>query len=145
MATVRQILQTKGNVLWSISPECTILDALKLMAEKNVGALLVVRDEQLVGIFSERDYARNVVLKGRTVDNTTVGDIMTSRVIYVRPNQTTEDCMALMTDKHIRHLPVIDGERLIGIISIGDVVKEIISDQEFTIRNLESYITGGKG
>ncbi len=145
MATVRQILQTKGNALWSISPECTILDALKLMAEKNVGALLVVRDEQLVGIFSERDYARNVVLKGRTVDDTTVSDIMTSRVIYVRPNQTTEDCMALMTDKHIRHLPVIEGERLIGIISIGDVVKEIISDQEFTIRNLESYITGGKG
>ncbi len=144
MATVRQILQTKGTALWTISPECTILDALKLMAEKNVGALLVVQEEQLMGIFSERDYARNVVLKGRTVEDTTVSDIMTSRVVYVRPNQTTEECMALMTDKHIRHLPVLEGERLIGIISIGDVVKEIISDQEFTIRNLEGYITGVK-
>ena len=144
MTTVRQLLQMKGHDLWTISPKATVLDALKEMAERNVGALLVVEGDQLVGIFSERDYARYVVLEGRTAEDTRVSEIMTPRVVYVRPEQTLEDCMALMTDKHIRHLPVLDTDRLVGIISIGDVVKEIISDQEFTIRNLENYITGSK-
>ena len=143
MATVRQILQSKGNATWITSPGSTVFEALQIMAEKNVGALLVVEGDQLVGIFSERDYARNVALKGRTADNTLVRDIMTEHVITIRPNQTVEDCMALMTEKHIRHLPVMENEQFVGIISIGDVVKEIISDQAFTIRSLESYITGG--
>jgi len=144
MTTVRQLLQMKSRELWTISPEATVLDALKIMADKNVGALLVVEGGQLVGIFSERDYARNVVLEGRSAEGTRVSEIMTPKVIYVRPDQTVEDCMAIMTDKHIRHLPVMESDRLAGIISIGDVVKEIISDQEFTIRNLENYITGSK-
>ncbi len=144
MTTVRQILQSKGSNVWAISPQCTVLDALKLMAEKNVGALLVTEGEQVAGIFSERDLARSVALKGRTAEDTLVSEIMTQRVIYVRPGQSMEDCMALMTDKHIRHLPVMEGERLVGVISIGDVVKEIISEQQFTIHSLESYITGAK-
>jgi CBS domain-containing protein len=144
MTTVRQILQAKGTTVWSISPQSTVLEALRLMAEKNIGALLVTEGEQVAGIFSERDLARSVALQGRTADNTLVSEIMTTRVFYVRPSQSMEECMALMTDKHIRHLPVMDGERLAGLISIGDVVKEIISEQEFTIRSLESYITGVK-
>jgi CBS domain-containing protein len=144
MTTVRQILQAKGTQVWTISPQATVLEALQMMAEKNVGALLVTQGEQVAGIFSERDYARSVALKGRTAEDTHVGDIMTARVIYVRPNQSMEDVMAVMTDKHIRHLPVMEGESLIGVISIGDVVKEIISEQKFTIHSLESYITGSR-
>jgi CBS domain-containing protein len=144
MTTVRQILQAKGTSVWTISPQATVLDALRLMAEKNVGALLVTEGEQVAGIFSERDLARSVALKGRTAEDTLVSEVMTARVIYVRPGQSMEDVMALMTDKHIRHLPVMDGNQLVGVISIGDVVKEIISEQAFTIRSLESYITGGK-
>ncbi|HEY3344398.1 MAG TPA: CBS domain-containing protein [Anaerolineaceae bacterium] len=144
MTTVRQIIQAKGMTVWTISPQASVLEALQLMAEKNVGALLVTEGEQVAGIFSERDYARSVALRGRTAENTQIGEIMTPRVIYVHPSQSMEDCMALMTDKHIRHLPVMEGERLIGVISIGDVVKEIISEQQFTIHSLESYITGSK-
>lgn len=144
MTTVRQILQAKGTSVWTISPQATVLEALRLMAEKNVGALLVTEGEQVAGIFSERDLARSVALKGRTAEDTLVSQVMTARVIYVRPGQSMEECMALMTDKHIRHLPVMENDRLIGVISIGDVVKEIISEQAFTIRSLESYITGGK-
>jgi CBS domain-containing protein len=144
MTTVRQIIQAKGAQVWTISPQATVLEALQLMADKNVGALLVTEGDQVAGIFSERDYARSVALKGRTAENTRVGDIMTARVIYVRPNQSMEDVMAVMTDKHIRHLPVMEDERLVGVISIGDVVKEIISEQNFTIRSLESYITGSR-
>jgi CBS domain-containing protein len=144
MTTIRQILQAKGTSVWTISPQATVLEALRLMAEKNVGALLVTEGEQVAGIFSERDLARSVALKGRTAENTLVSQVMTARVIYVRPGQSMEECMALMTDKHIRHLPVMEDDRLIGVISIGDVVKEIISEQAFTIRSLESYITGGK-
>ena len=144
MTTVRQIIQAKGTTVWTISPQSTVLEALRLMAEKNVGALLVTEGEQVAGIFSERDYARSVALKGRTAEDTRVSEIMTSRVIFVRPSQSMEECMALMTDKHIRHLPVMDGDRLAGLISIGDVVKEIMSEQEFTIRSLEGYITGTK-
>jgi CBS domain-containing protein len=121
-----------------------VFEALSLMAEKGIGALLVFEEHVLVGIFSERDYARKVILMGRSSRNTAVGEIMTKKVLVVHPNQTMDDCMALMTDKHIRHLPVIEDDCVIGIISIGDVVKEIISDQEFVIGQIENYITGGR-
>lgn len=142
MGTVRSVLQVKGSDVWSVAPDATVYQALELMAEKNVGALLVIDEGGPVGVVSERDYARKVVLKGRASKDTPVSTIMTQRVVYVRPEQTMEDCMALMTDKHIRHLPVIEDERVIGVISIGDVVKEIIAEQEFMIQQLENYITG---
>lgn len=143
MHTVGQILRKKGQDIWSISPEATVYEALQMMAEKNVGALVVLEDGELVGIFSERDYARKIVLQGKTSRQTQVREIMTSRVNCVHPEQTTDECMALMTAKHIRHLPVLDdAERLVGVISIGDVVKAIISDQEFVIEQLENYIKG---
>lgn len=142
--TVRQILLSKGADVWAVTPETLVIDALHMMAEKNAGAVLVLRGEALVGIFSERDYARKVILRGKSSTDTPVADVMTSRVVYVRPSQTTEECMALMTDKHVRHLPVIEDERVLGVISIGDVVKAIVADQRFTIQQLESYITGGR-
>lgn len=142
MAIVKFLLQTKGHDIWSIGPDARVYDALKLMDEKNIGALLVLNEGKCVGIISERDYARQVELKARTSKDTLVREIMTEKVIYVRPEQTVEGCMALMTEKHIRHLPVLEGDRLIGIISIGDVVKEIIAEKEFMIQQLENYIIG---
>ena len=142
MITVRQLLQAKGNHIWSITSEASVYEALKMLAEKDVGSLLVIDSGNLVGIISERDYARKVVLKGKTSMDTPVRVIMTSEVITVGIDQTIEDCMALITDKRIRHLPVIDGGQLVGVISIGDVVKSIISQQEFVIEQLENYITG---
>ena len=142
--TVRQLVNRKGNAVWSTQSDATVFEALSLMAEKGVGALLVFEYNNLVGIFSERDYARKVILKGRSSSNTAVGEIMTQKVLVVYPNQTMNDCMALMTEKHIRHLPVMQDGSVIGIISIGDVVKEIISEQEFVINQLEHYITGGR-
>lgn len=142
MITVRQLLETKGYDVWSIAPDATVYEALELMAEKEVGALLVLTGDKLVGIMSERDYARKVVLIGKSAIDTPVREIMTERVVCVRPEQTIGECMALMTDKHIRHLPVLEDGQLIGIISIGDVVKTIISEQEFIIEQLEGYITG---
>lgn len=144
LKTVKQILEGKGHEIWSVSPEDNVYDALKKMAEKNIGALLVLEDEDLVGILSERDYARKVMLKEKSSMDTPVRDIMTPRVLYVRINQSIEDCMALMTDKRIRHLPVFDEDKLVGVISIGDVVKAIISHQEFVIEQLENYITVGR-
>ena len=144
MATVRQLLRTKGNEIWSVAPQATVYEALQVMSEKDVGALLVLDKGNLVGIFSERDYARKLILKGRFSKDTTVTELMTHEVLYVEPQSTIEDCMALMTARRIRHLPVIEKERLIGIVTIGDVVKQIISDQEFTIRQLGTYITGGR-
>jgi CBS domain-containing protein len=144
MKTVKQLLQVKGRDVWSVTPDASVYEALAYMAEKNVGALLVLDGEQLAGIFSERDYARKVVLKGKTSKDTPVADIMTARVVYVRPDQTIEDCMALMTDKHIRHLPVLDEGQVVGLISIGDVVKAIISEQTFIIEQLENYIAGAR-
>ncbi|MBN1933081.1 MAG: CBS domain-containing protein [Anaerolineae bacterium] len=141
--TVGEILNGKGNDIWSISPNATVYEALELMADKNIGAVLVIDDDNLVGILSERDYARKVILKGLASKETPVRKIMTEKVICVQTTQTAEECMALMTDKHIRHLPVIKDGQLVGVISIGDVVKAIISDQEFTIEQLENYITGG--
>jgi CBS domain-containing protein len=143
MILVRDILKGKGNEIWSVSLDTTVFDALKLMAEKNVGALVVLEGEKVAGIFSERDYARKVVLKGKASREMAVKEIMTSEVTYILPAQSVEECMALMTDKRIRHLPVLEGEKLVGVISIGDVVKAIISDKEFIINQLEKYITGG--
>jgi len=143
MHSVRHLLQEKGNQVWSIAPRATVYEALELMAKKNVGALLVVESGDVVGMFTERDYARKVILQGRSSKTTTVGELMTRNVLYVSPDDTMENCMAIMTDKHLRHLPVMEKEKLVGIVSIGDVVKAIISAHEFTIRELERYITGG--
>ena len=140
MKTVNQILKIKGRTVWSIRPGASILEALKTMAEKEVGALVVMDGEKLVGIFSERDYARKIILRGRSSRETLISDIMTKTVIYVDPNQTVEECMALMTGKHIRHLPVLEEGRLVGIVSIGDLVKMIIDDQQFLIEQLVRYI-----
>ena len=139
---VEQLLKTKGNEIWSIPPQATVYEALQIMSEKDVGALLVLDKGSLVGIFSERDYARKLILKGRFSKDTTVGELMTREVLYIESQSTIEHCMALMTVKHVRHLPVLENERLIGIVTIGDVVKQIISDQEFTIQQLERYIKG---
>ena len=143
MRTVEHLLLIKGSDIWSIEPQATAYNALQVMAEKNVGALLVLEKEKLVGIFSERDYARKVILKDRSSKNTSVGELMTREVIYIDPDSTLEESMALMTAKRIRHLPVLKKKQLIGIVTLGDVVKQIISDQQFAIRELEKYITGG--
>lgn len=143
MINVRDILQEKGREIWKVSPQTSVFDALRLMADRNIGALLVLEGEKLAGIFSERDYARKVILKGKASKETAVGEIMTAVVVTVRLSQNVEECMELMTANRIRHLPVIEGEELAGVISIGDVVKAIISDREFTIKQLENYITGG--
>jgi CBS domain-containing protein len=141
--TVKQILDRKGSQVWSIRPEATIQDALILMAEKNIGALMVIEDNNLVGVFSERDYARRVVLKSRTEENTLVKDVMTTQVIGISLDHKIEECLALMTQKFIRHLPVCENDgQVIGVITIGDVVKEIIAEQEFVIDQLVNYITG---
>ncbi len=144
MQTVGQYLQTKGNQVWAIRPDATVYDALQLMAEKDIGSLLVMEEERLVGIFSERDYARKIILHGKSSKDTRVSEIMTSRVAYVHPQQSIEDCMALMTELHVRHLPVLSGEQVVGLISIGDVVKSIISEQNFVIQQLENYITSSR-
>jgi CBS domain-containing protein len=140
MKTVQQLLESKHHRLVSVSPDSSVLDALKLMAEKEIGAVLVLDGEHLVGIFSERDYARKVVLHGKASKDTPVKEIMTDKVVCVRPEQTIEDCMGLMTDKRIRHLPVLEHKKVVGVVSIGDVVKEMLSEQEFVIKQLESYI-----
>jgi len=144
MKMVRHILQKKGSNIWSINSEAKVYDAIKLMAEKEAGALLVLDEGKLVGIISERDYARKVVLKGKSSRDAAVKEIMSERVIYVNPNTSVEDCMALMINKRVRHLPVFDDDHLIGIISIGDVVKEVIDEKEFVIDELVRYITGGR-
>ena len=142
MKTVRDILKVKGYDVCSIEPGASVFDALKLMAEKEIGALVVLEGNKVVGLISERDYARKVVLQGRASPTTQVREIMTNRIAYVHPEQNVEECMALVTEKRIRHLPVMDGEKLVGIISIGDLVKSIISEQKFIIEQLERYITG---
>jgi CBS domain-containing protein len=144
MTTVRSVLHAKGSSIWSIAPEAVVFDALKMMAEKNIGALLVMHKGKVVGIFSERDYARKLALKGESSHKTVVKNVMTSGVLSVHPEQSIDECMALMTDKHIRHLPVLENENCIGLISIGDVVKAIISEHEYTIKQLENYITGSR-
>jgi CBS domain-containing protein len=144
-ATVKQVLDRKGHQVLSISPDATIFEALKYMAEKNVGALMVIENDQLVGIFSERDYARKVVLEGGDEKTTLVKQVMTSQVIGITLDRRVDECLALMTNKFIRHLPVIDQDGVIaGVISIGDIVKEVIAEQGFVIDQLVNYITGEK-
>ena len=140
MKTLMQLLQSKGREIHSIGPDERVIDALRMMAEKDVGALVVLDNGRLAGILSERDYARKVVLHGKSSEDIPVREIMTSKVVTVHPGQSVEECMGLMTHKRIRHLPVAEGDRLIGVLSIGDLVKEVIADQEQTIKQLESYI-----
>jgi CBS domain-containing protein len=140
MKSVRSLLEGKGPGVLTVSPDTSTYDALKLMGERNVGALIVMAEGKPVGVVSERDFARRLFLLERSPREVPVKDIMTSPVVYVRPEHTNEECMALMTDKRVRHLPVLDGERLIGVLSIGDLVKDMISEQQFTISQLEHYI-----
>jgi CBS domain-containing protein len=140
MKTVQQLLESKRQGVASVAPQTSVLDALRVMAEKEIGAVLVLDGESLAGIFSERDYARKVVLQGKASKDTPVREIMTEKVVCVHPEQTIDDCMGLMTDKRIRHLPVLQGMKIIGVVSIGDVVKEMLVEKEFVIKQLESYI-----
>ncbi len=142
MITVKQILKERPGCVWTIAPQDSVYRALEVMAEHDVGALVVVAKEKVVGMFSERDYARNVVLKGRSSKDTSVSELMDSNVCYVRLEQTIEECMALFTEKRVRHLPVLEMEKLIGLVSIGDAVKQCLADKELKIQQLENYITG---
>ncbi len=142
MGTVSNILRAKGNATFSITPGTTVYNALELMVEKNVSALVVLENEKLAGIFTERDYARKVILKGKASRETLISEIMTAQVITVSPDSSIDDCMRIMTNKFIRHLPVLEDGDLVGVISIGDVVKYVIEDQKFIIENMEHYIKG---
>jgi CBS domain-containing protein len=140
MTTVKQLLDIKGNKIFSIAPNDSVYAAIERMSENNIGVLLVLENEKLVGILSERDYARKVVLKGKSSKNTLIREIMTPDVLCVSPETTVDECLALLTESRVRHLPVMDGGKLMGIVSIGDLVKQIISDKDFTIQQLEHYI-----
>jgi CBS domain-containing protein len=146
MTNIAHILKSKpDHSVYTITPTASVFDAVMLMAEKNIGALVVLDGEEVVGMITERDYARKIVLLARTSKETAVRDVMTARVMFVRPTHTSEECMALMTEHRLRHFPVMDKGKLIGLISIGDLVKAIISEQKFTIQQLEHYITGDLG
>jgi CBS domain-containing protein len=140
--TIKDVLQEKGRAVWSVASSDLVYEALKVFADKDIGALLVIDDGKLEGIFTERDYARKGVLKAKSSLDTKVGELMERELFYVTPEDTVEHCMAIMTDKHVRHLPVMDGGKVVGLISIGDVVKQTISAQEFTIQQLKKYISG---
>ena len=142
MQTVQQLLQTKGREVWTIGAEASVYDALALMAKKDIGALVVTRGDQVLGLLSERDYARNVVLRGLKSQDTQVSDIMTTKVPCVGPQQTVQDCMSIVTEQRVRHLPVMEGDTLVGLVSIGDLVKAIIEEQEVLIEHLVRYING---
>ncbi len=142
MATVKHLLENKGKTVWSVSPATKTLEALKLIAEKDIGALLVMDGERLVGIISERDFARRLAVAGVCDVNQPVKEVMITNVYYANLDNTTEECMKLMTDKHIRHLPILENGKVVGLITIGDIVKEIITNQQSTIKSLENYITG---
>ena len=144
MITVKQILDGKGHATCSVTPDSMVYDALKLMADKEIGALLVLEGGRLVGVISERDYARKVILKGKSSLDTPVKEIMAQDFVWVRPEQTVEECMGLVTAKRVRHLPVLVDDQVVGIISIGDLVKAVIDEKDFTIKQLESYITGSR-
>ncbi len=144
MTKIQDILRTKGTGKWSVPPDSTVYDALKLMAEKNIGAVLVMEKDKIVGILSERDYARKIIIMGKTSKETAVSEIMTEKVFYVTSDMAVEAAMTIMTEKHFRHLPVVDNNQVSGVISIGDIVKTIISDQKSTIEQLEKYVMGGK-
>ena len=141
--TVSAVLHHKGSKIWSVSPEATVFEAIKLMADKNIGALLVMSGGKLVGVFSERDYTRKIALQGKSSKETRVQEILSSEVISVGPNHSIEECMKLMTKHHIRHLPVVEGEKVVGLVSIGDLVNWIISTQNATIDQMAQYISGG--
>ena len=140
MTTLKMLLKGKGHDVWSVHPDDTVLDAIKMLAEKDIGALIVIKDDKPVGIFTERDYARNVYLKGKSSLDTAVRDVMVAPVICVKPDQTVDECMALMTAKRFSHLPIMDGDELVGMVSIGDLVKSVIAEQQFTIEQMEQYI-----
>jgi CBS domain-containing protein len=140
--TINEILAHKGNQAWSISPESTVFDAIQLMADKNIGALLVTQAEKLVGILTERDYTRKVALKGKSSKQTAVKEILSGQIIHVTPDHTVEECMRLMTDHRVRHLPVLESEQIVGVVSIGDLVNWIITAQSSTIHQLQTYISG---
>jgi CBS domain-containing protein len=140
--TVREILKRKGQKVWSIAPESTVYRAIEMMADKHVGAPVVMADEKMVGIISERDYARKVILKGKSSKETYVREIMTSPVVFVEPQHSVDDCMKIITENRIRHLPVLDQEKVVGIVSIGDVVNWIMSAQDHTIQQLQNYVSG---
>ena len=143
MSTLRHNLQLKGNDVWSITPGATVFEALRMMADKDVGALLVMEADHLVGMISERDYARKVILQGKASRDTLVGEIMTSKVITIHPDQTVQECMGLMNDHRIRHVPVVDeGEHVLGMVSIGDVLKDIIYVQKRRIKEMETRLSG---
>ena len=142
MNTLSQLLSGKGHEIWSIGPDDSVYDAIHLMAEKGIGALVVLDNKALVGIISERDYARQVILKDRSSKGTMVKDIMSADVICANPQQTVDECLVLMTEKRFRHLPVMDGDQMLGLVSMGDLVKTIIAEQKETIDQLEHYITG---
>ena len=142
MKSVREILKNKGNEVYAVKPDDTVFDSLQLMADKEVGALLVMDGEKLVGIVTERDYARKVILEGKSSQTATVSEVMTKRVLCVNPQQTVDECMALMTDKRARHLPVLDHKHVVGVVSIGDLVKATINEQQVLIDHLQHYISG---
>lgn len=142
MNAVKDILRSKGHEIWFVHPDSTVFDAVKLMAEKGIGSLLVMDDGKLVGIVTERDYARKMILEGKASRETPVKDIMTKQVLCVTPERTLDECMALMTDKRARHLPVVENKKVIGVISIGDLVKAVISEQKILIDQLQNYISG---
>jgi CBS domain-containing protein len=142
MKTVRHILEGKGHEVWWVRPDDTVFDSLRLMADKGVGALLVMEGEKLVGIVTERDYARKVILEGKSSKTLQVRDLMTTRVLCVTPDRNVDECMAVMTDKRVRHLPVLDHKRVVGVVSIGDLVKATIGEQQMLIDQLQHYISG---
>jgi CBS domain-containing protein len=142
MKSVSDILKSKGSEIWSVEPDSTVFESLQLMADKGIGSLLVMDGEKLVGIVTERDYARKVILEGKSSKTSTVAEVMTTRVLCVSPERTVDECMALMTDKRARHLPVLDHKRVIGVVSIGDLVKAMISEQQVLIDQLQHYISG---
>lgn len=143
MQTVRDVLERKGHQVWTVQARQTVYEALEILAEKDVGALLVCDGDDAVGMFSERDYARQVILKGKSSKDTPVRDVMSTHLLFASPEQKMEECMALMTEKRIRHLPVLEQGRIVGMISIGDVVKAVLEEKQFLIQQLESYITLG--
>jgi len=145
MKFAKDILDSKGHEVWSIDPDSTVLDALKLMADKGIGAVLVMRDEKLRGILSERDYARKIVLEGKTSRDSKVKDVMIRHVLCASPDRTIEECLALMTDKRERHLPILEKKHVIGMVSIGDLVKAVIAEQQFEIERLQQYVDGDNG
>jgi CBS domain-containing protein len=144
MINVKDILEKKGRAFWSVTPENTVFEALELMAEHNIGSVLVMENSKLVGIFSERDYARKIILQGYNSRSAHVGNFMTCQILTVTPDSNINECMAIMTEKKIRHLPVLENDTVVGLISIGDVVNAVIQSQDYTIKHLESYIYGGR-